>query len=208
MDRWIELSRLCRHLLTTVPIFEDAIAAMRNAASPQLRALLDEDTDWDALRTLTFEHDKVVALSWYVDDAASGIVAESEVLHLELGDVPQLFEISGCTWSDRIRLLDDGLVEPESIVRTLLPRRRHEVGELPSTVFSDLPYPPQCGDFAAHALWLLFCSFLPIEKLGVADLRRDWNVTREIPFLLGFEEAIFHGGFITPAGWKRPLRLP
>lgn len=208
MDQWVELSRMCRRLLATASTFEDAMALLKNEASPPLQALLNEDTDWDALMELSFEDDKQAVLSWYADNAASRLIAESKVLHLELGDVPQLFELSACVWSDRVRLLDEGLVESESIVTMRVPERRHEVSELHSTLFSELPYPPQCGDFAAHAVWLLFCAFVPIEKLGVADLGRDWNVSREIPFLLGFEEAIFHGGFVTPSGWKRPLKLP
>ena len=202
MDRWIELGRLYRRLLVTAPDFPAALAELRSGGSVEFRRLLDNDTDWAAVTAAALAADRKCLLEWFEDIRACDLGRGIDIIYVELGTAPRTFEISAWRWADRIMLIDDGLIEPDSVRTVSTPGRIHRADELVAGL-------PQCrpgGEFANLAVWLLFCSFTPLEAYAGADLRASWGIEREFAVLFGCQDHVFHGGFVTPSGWKRPLK--
>ena len=202
MDRWIELGRLYRRLLGTASTFREAVEELRSGGTPEFRRLLDTDTNWEAVATEDLAADRKRLLEWFEDIRACDLGRGIDIIYVEIGASPRTFEISGWRWADRVRLLDDGLIEPDSVRTVSMPGRVHQAGELTS----GLPFFRAGGDFANLALWLLFCSFVPLEAYAEANLQASWGIDREFAVLFGCKDSVFHGGFVTPSGWKRPLK--
>lgn len=202
MDRWIELSRLYRRLLGTAPTFREALTELQSGGSPEFRRLLDTGTDWAALAAADWEADRKRLLEWFEDVRACDLGRGIDIIHVELGTTPRTFEISAWRWADHIMLIDEGLIEPDSIRTVSMPGRVHQAGELSS----GLPHFRPGDDFANLAIWLLFCSFVPFEAYDGADLQARWGIDREFAVVFVSKDAVFHGGFVTPSGWKRPLK--
>lgn len=203
MDRWIELGRLYRRLLGTAPDFRGAIEGLRSGGSPEFRRLLDDGTDWAALLETDWAADRKRLLGWFEDIRACDLGRGIDIIYVELGAAPRTFEISAWRWADRIMLIDDGLIEPDSVRTVSTPGRVHRADELAAGV----QVARTDGEFGNLAVWLLFCSFVPLEAFGGADLQASWGIDREFAVLFGCQDHVFHGGFITPSGWKRPLKL-
>jgi hypothetical protein len=207
MDPWIELGRVYRRLLGTAPTFRETLAGLQSGGSPEFRRRLDAGTDWKAVAGHDWEADGKDLLAWFEDIRACDLGPGIDIIHLELGTTVRGFELSAWRWADRIMLIDDGLIEPDSIRTVSSPGRRHRADELPSGRLAGPPSLRPGGDLANLAVWLLFCSFVPLEAYGEADLQARWGLDREFAVLFGCHDAVFHGGFATPNGWKRPLRI-
>lgn len=199
MDRWIELGRLYRRLLGTAPDFPTALAELRVGGSPEFRRWLDEGTDWSAVLAADGTAEAKRLREWYEDIRACDLGRGIDIIYVELGVSPPTFEISAWRWADRIMLIDDGLIEPDSVRTVSTPGRIHHADE-PEHVRSG-------GEFARLAVWLLRCSFAPLEAYAEADLQARWGIEREFTVLFGCQDHVFHGGFVTPMGWKRPLTV-
>jgi hypothetical protein len=207
MDRWIELGRLYRRLLCTAPTLREALAGLQTGGSPEFRRLLDTETDWAAVTEADLEADRKLLAGWFEDIRACDLGRGIDIIHVELGAMPRVFEISAWRWADRIMLIDDGLIEPDSIRTVSVPGRVHQAAEMASALLAAPPHPRPGGDFAHLAVWLLFCSFVPLEAFGDTDLRVAWGIDREFAVVFGLRDFAFHGGFATPSGWKRPLKI-
>ncbi len=200
MDRWIELGRIYRRLLGTASDFPAALAELQAGGSVEFRRLLDIEPDWVA-GDLAAERKRL--LEWFEDIRACDLGRGIDIIYVELGTAPRTFEISAWRWADRIMLIDDGLIEPDSVRTVSTPGRVHRADELAAGV----QVARTGGEFGNLAVWLLFCAFVPLEAFGGADLQASWGIDREFAVLFGCKDHVLHGGFITPSGWKRPLKL-
>ncbi len=173
MDPVIALSRRYRDALRTAPTLAAALAAVAPGGPAVAPSLPPE-----------------IILPWFDDIRACDLGPGVDIIHVELGGPTGRFDLSAWRWADRIMLIDDGLIEPDSIRLIMSPSRPHRV------------------ESAAvdPVAWLVLCSFAPIATFEAADLRAKWGIDREFTALFGLDDAIFHGGFITPTGWRRPSR--
>jgi hypothetical protein len=202
MDRWIELSRLYREQLGTAPSLPAALAGLHAGASPGFRRLLDERADWEALATADWSTDARRLVGWFDDVRACDLGRGIDIIHVDLGVSPRGFEVSAWRWADRVMLVDEGLIEPNSVRTVSSPGIVHWADELADPWLS-----AQRGqDFGALAAWLFFCSFVPLQAFAGANLQSRWGLDREFAVLFATGDFVFHGGFATPAGWRRPLR--
>jgi hypothetical protein len=202
MDRWIELGRLYRGLLGTAPDLRAALGGLRTEGSPGLRRLLDDGTDWTAVAAADWTEDGRRLLEWFDDVRACDLGRGIDIIHVEVGASPLGFELSTWRWADRVMLIDDGLIEPDSIRTVSYPGRGHRADTLSSPLLTGR----LGGDFANLAIWLLACAFVPLEAYAGANLRARWGLDREFAVLFSSGDHVFHGGFATPAGWERPLK--
>jgi hypothetical protein len=203
MDRWIELGRLYRRVLSTAPDFQTALGELQSGEVPEFRRLLDNGTDWAAARAVVLETDRKFLLDWFGDIPACDLGRGIDIIYVELGIAPRTFEISAWRWADRIMLIDDGLIEPDSVRTVSTPGRVHRADELSA----GLSHFQSGGEFANLAVWLLFCSFAPLEAYARTNLQASWGIDREFAVLFACQDHVFHGGFVTPSGWKRPLTI-
>lgn len=202
MDRWIELGRLYRRLLNTAPTLQEALTGLRSGGSPEFRRLLDDRTDWAAVAAADCRMDGARLLEWFEDIRACDLGRGIDIIYVEIGVSPRTFEISAWRWADHIMLIDDGLIEPDSVRTVSVPGRIHQAGELTP----GLPHFRAGGDFANLSVWLLFCSFVPLKAYADANLQAAWGIDREFAVVFACKDSVFHGGFVTPSGWKRPLK--
>jgi hypothetical protein len=202
MDRWIELGRLYRQLLSTAPDLKAALAGLRAGASPGFRRLLEERTDWAAVTAADWSADARRVLGWFDDIRACDLGRGIDIIHVDIGSAPRGLEVSAWRWADRVMLIDDGLIEPDSVRTVSTPGIVHWADELADPVLG-----AQRGqDFGALAIWLCFCSFVPLAAYATADLKARWGIDREFAVIFATGDFVFHGGFVTPSGWQRPLK--
>ena len=202
MDRWIELGRHYRRLLGTAPDLRAALEQLRADSSPGFRQLLDDRNDWAALTAADWAADARRVLAWFDDVRSCDLGRGIDIIYADIGAAPRGLEISAWRWADRLMLIDDGLIEPDSVRTVSSPGIAHWADELSDPLLS-----AQRGqNFGALAAWLLFCSFVPLEAYATADLQTRWGIDREFAVVFATGDFVFHGGYVTPSGWQRPLK--
>jgi hypothetical protein len=203
MDQWLELGRLYRRILCSAPSLGVALTGLQTGGSAAFRRVLDDRMDWPAATSgIDWEADARMLLTWLEDVRQCDLGAGVDIIYIDIGHATRTFEVSAWRWADRVMLIDEGLIEPDSVRTISSPGRTHSAEELPSPIFAG----PAHNEFARLCTWLLFCSFVPIEALADSDMKSAWDIDRELAVVFASGDHVFHGGFVTPGGWRRPLR--
>ena len=202
MYLWDKIASSNRAFLRAGVEFEAALARWHDHDDPECQRAFREDLVWPAIAACDFTTDKQRLLGWFQDSAPNFARGEWDGLHLILGDVPEVFGISGVRFRRNALAIpiDSFRVEEgfETVSETGELRRAIE---LESEVFSEFPYPTLCSDWAAYPIWLAFVT-CTLAREFTHDEARRLGVTRSFALTAGFEEDVELCGLLTPQGWK------
>lgn len=183
--------------------FEAALVGYYNHTDVKLRKAFREDLDWTALKAVDFATDKQRLIQWLETRAKELIANDWDGWHIHLGDVPEIFGVSGVRIdANKYNAHRDGMLEADVFLVVSNIFEFHHANELASSLFSEFPYPALCGDWAAYLIWLSFVSCTLAEKLDRCDLRGRWGLARPIILSAGYEDDVALCGKLTPQGWQ------